>query len=916
MPNINHLLQNLFSDKPAELGQTYVESAVNDTRYSVVDNFDFQTVASQLPKEAPDWLIRDNTLGPYEKEVLNEILLSDEMLFAYRGGAGSGKSSLANALRKRGEILSHSCIEPNGSNWASKTGVSTFFAVSNFQSTNEFSADAMMPGENQIEQTDKFFLWAADLMLDAFVNQLCNKDENLTKVLAYFVDENDNIHDYIDRVKGRIKAKSGSSYYNLNDFRGRWRKACKGLTGREQFNVILYLTCSISRRIRTLNLKHRNLQSSKNDNIVLCLDNTDRIRHDLLSSFLTHLQALAEQPQYNNSGLKILFFVRLSTSRDIMGALPNLSVNQFRSPDPQDIVIPKIIGFLYNETLVADIYPNDVVFSAKTRLLEFIIRINDPFDKIYDLIFSISGTNIRIFYKQIIKLIGSPKFVPRFNTEIEFQAYLPRVSGFVSDISFLRMSLKVSGAIQSVLANVQEVSNGNIEALINEAASDSISSLHTLISSQENSGFKDSSTSQKGNLFEENMFDELFDSTLERVIAKVEAIKFEDDLPKYKSVRKFIVGINDQCRKMCADMDMPDSYDPNFVSNFIRLVCANLLRVSKEKSTGNTLIFRRAKLRYLMPKISISSGGKSNFPSAKQTRYSLTKTLLGDVSDHVPGDVLPVNLFSANEIVYEPIPLKMVYMLGCASRLEEVGEHVPAINKLRLESAIKGQGHTKEKFNEAVAATASKDNRLIYSSILNNLAIANNLADTIPNEAIVNLSWSGRRYYELLTQNFHYIQWCLLHIPDLIKEVEEIDVHKLSGGVLDAIPEFGSIHYEGLADLDSTSSMFAFWALLDHISQRRRSIRFQIHFPDVDSDIGKEIVFAHSYPEVDILMRTAPDLYGVLQYLKRSRSETSNVAENIQANLLSRAKEICSWAEAESGNRVTSWDESLALMVH
>ena len=111
MRKLENLLEELFSERPAVLGKTYVESAVSDKRYSVAHSADFTQHNVSIPSNAPSWIMDDQILGPYEQEIFADILSNSDPLFAVRGGSGSGKSTIASALHNRAHSLSSTVID-------------------------------------------------------------------------------------------------------------------------------------------------------------------------------------------------------------------------------------------------------------------------------------------------------------------------------------------------------------------------------------------------------------------------------------------------------------------------------------------------------------------------------------------------------------------------------------------------------------------------------------------------------------------------------------------------------------------------------------------------------------------------------------------------------------------------------------
>ncbi len=931
--NLQDLLQNLFSDKPATLGKTYIESSSNDARYSIEDSSQFVVHRATLPPDCPDWVRRDTKFGPYEKEILAELLSSPEPLFAFRGGSGSGKSSLVSAIKDRTNILCNT-RRSSEKKWSEKSDIGTFFTVLNFQSTNRLSIDRM----HVVKYTDKLlqelFTWARDLLLSSIFDDILRTDAQRRNALEQFCVESFNLHGYIEDSKETLKdALPNLPNHKSNTVKSVWKESTAALNADEQINTLVYFAASVARQLRQ-NQNLRDIDTAADThNVVLCLDNTDRVRPDLLSSFIVHLEGLFQQDQYASSGLKIVFFVRLSTSQDVMGALPDLRVRQFASPDAMDIILPKIVGFLYNEGEVMEAYPNNVVLEAKGKLLEFIIRVNDPYDKLLDLMFAIAGTNIRLFYQQLVKLLLDTGFKARISSETEFHTYLPHVDDFITDITFLRMSQKASSSLDYHVSQIDEVTDDEIPTFAHTIAKDVSDSLETLLSSQDQSSISlrghvysneglanvlirraEKASQDRRKLYSDPIFGRLMKSSMLKVAQRVEAIRFHGNASKARQIRSFVRELVSNVSNMARTQGGFGKYPAQFIETYIRIYGNYLLEMSKNTSVDEMLVFHRSRLHYLLPLLRSSDSRVRYFPPALQTRYSLTQILLGEKTSATKTGALPINLFSLTKSDYSPIPLKLIYALGCHATLTKVGERVSELRKSDLVSYITGQGHSKAACSEAIRTIASDENRLIYSTVMNNLKISKGKLLEIPDESVVNLSWSGLRYYEQLTENFHYIQWCLMHNDALIQKVMGGVGFSTGEGLLDDVAEYGRVPRATVSQDVDGESIGNFYRLLDFISERRRRIPFDLIVADAVTPEGREIVFRHRFPETDMFMKIAPDLAGVLRFQSSRSDRKGIVAQKALHVLKQRVREIADWGDEQFSQRVLEWDESLALV--
>ncbi len=933
MQDLMPLFTTLFPTSPAVLRTSYVESAINDIRYSIGSESKFQSHFITQPLTSKDWLKDDMVLGPYEKSLIYEILDETLPIVAFRSGSGSGKSTIVNAIRERTQEICN-FKKPDNDSWAQQTGLRTFFAVVSLQKSSKYSYKKSIGKRPSKKLLNNFYLWMAESIVKEFYKNISLNLKN-ERVLQHFLNDNQTENGeclhfrqlYANHTSGFVShTKAQDRNTTLTLLRTKF-------SGRDAFTVALGILASSARQVRARE------SSAENDNFVLCLDNTDLLKPELLRHLLEELKSELEEDELKASGLKIVVFMRLTTSRDAIGALNNAQFKPLSSPDPLDVVIPKMLSFLFHSEEYENEFNSDTILQARARIVEFLVRLNDPIDRFDELLSAISGTNIRNYFVQLQKLLASDHFLPRFRNSVEFERFIPNIAEFAVDIIILRFFQKLSIAIDRSIGSIEheEIDDRKLRLFCRAVAKDFVRSIASfaLASEQGEIQIRErhlqsqallegtverlSTGKHADNIFANPIFSRVLHSALESIDWKIHQLNFKNG-NKPKSMESFFrLIVRSSKTEVDRQISNADRSKKEMVSQLVNCYISEL-RSYASREPGNEVVARpyyypvRSRVRDIISK---ATKLNPNFlPNHRMTRFGIAQIILGKSAVHDESDFLPINIFSTNTTEYQPICLLILYYLGCGMRLHWKGEFVHSIRLGEIEKFCLDLGFTEDEFFEAISLLSSIDNRLIYSTVTDYEVLSYGGRKKLARNSVVYLSWAGWRYYDRLTENAHYLQWCAFRMRSLVVRVGAEQKRLGSGGVFDHLPELGVVPPGTQPGVAFPLLIDAFIDILLHMIEKRKMYPLDFNFSQVSDDDARRMIFINRFPEIDIFLKVAPDLVAVLNATAKGLISSGIEATIFQVvEKITRLVEIeCAWASEEFGNRVKEWDEHMAAI--
>jgi hypothetical protein len=298
-----------------------------------------------------------------------------------------------------------------------------------------------------------------------------------------------------------------------------------------------------------------------------------------------------------------------------------------------------------------------------------------------------------------------------------------------------------------------------------------------------------------------------------------------------------------------------------------------------------------------------------DLPQRLQNRYSVTRIVLTEPALDRSADYAPVNVFTIDHETYSPLLLEVLSAMAFRSEVKRLGLVAEELNIPKIAVMLRASGYGDPQILEGLALAFRHDNRLMYSTVADHHKITSEGLDGYRLKDSVFLSWAGFRYANELVRNTSYIQWGLLRVPKLLVECSIPDHELHSVGVIDADE---TSEGENLFNQDDrlAPAMKNLVKLVGWTSDWRlaRPLRF---FPGENGEKPELIEYygMHKLPEVNILMRTAGDISGILHYRSSGgfgRAKSEELWE-VRRELLALVTRVLDSARDVVGHNLPTW---------
>lgn len=917
-----NLLEQIFDWAPAELGNNYIESILSDVRYIITNDESFESAQVNEPNFCPDWLTKDDHLGPYEKSLLLQILSSKNVINPFRGGSGSGKSSLVSAIYKRCGQL---CEEAD---WPSKYGLNSFMALITFQSATEYSVDNKIEAKEMSSVEDRFW---RDISTD-LISHICTKLIRINESSRIFtrIDPNNTtptilkFYDYLDSSKTPINRMDGPSLYRFID---KFTAEISN-SNEDRFEVCIHIFHYIAEKIKEID---------KSYNFILLFDDTDRVNTKILEKFYNYLNAISNRLIGANSALKIVTFMRLSTVHDTIAALNHTNFGAIATPDPYAVLIARILGFLLSDEIYI-FNDNKDITDAKYGLVELLIRLVDPNDRLFELLISVSGSNLRSLMIQSKKIVSSESFVSRINSQEKFEESLNSILfRYAEDllINILEKNLlefknhvenyeKLDVKLVRVLAKKVEESWFNI--VFSHAYNDYDAKtfrftprkrtenrlMRTYCAESDDISLLLGSSPLFFRLYS-GIFVDLDATIKSKVSQKAKRLFIDKISTRILSLARMRVKSTPPLR----DQFIMELYFALVKTLSKSLKTYTQLKRNKPKfvDTGGDM-YRRG-LSKSGANIYIFSPGKRHFSRPLISRYQASKILLNEGIVSPFGEFRPINVFSTGDNTFKPTALDILYVLGMQNVLRQEGQNGLNLTVVTIHNYLQQLGYSDVEIVTAFQQLTSVDNRLIYSTVADFDQIEKN-SDLykIWNNSVY-LSLTGSRYFGLLFGNLTYIQWALSKVSKSLDLSIERTENGPEGGI-DLLPLQFSDRYD-LASGGLLRSLQDTSLVLVEAARRRINSAQELFWDDLGIS-SQKVWLRHKYPEVDIFFRISENLSQLVMYQSgisiHSTRDTDRIVELAKFISSSASEIIIELNEKNSGEQFTSWESQYSEIQH
>jgi hypothetical protein len=739
-PHRKDILTQVFSTRPAKLEDSYIRSYAFEHRYALTSGGKLLREPVFLNKRIPSWLRRLPSLGDYEKYFLNDILHAPGPILAYRGGTGSGKSSLVGAIVSATGRFSAS------QGWDRALNCNNFTATIDLQAAESYGIgiDAKLDGEHSDPRTESYAeeklfqllsVKATDTLFD-----LCH-EINLMN-LFQLMQENPLFSrqaPYRELIVKMIPHADESAALFSRSFSSMLEK----MEARDKFFAIFHIFLFLGHLHKTDVTRGKHEKS-----MVLFIDNSDKLHHVLLTKLVNYLKEICGSASRFNSGLRIALFLRLSTSKDLIGALPEADYRYHSSPDPTEIILHKSLDFLLGVNSRITVPSSQSLTRAKFAVLELLIELLDPsirdFSESLD---ALGGTNIRNAFTRVVAWCSSAKLEISNGSNSDLSVTIKRLANLIL-MTELRTIVKRFNVF--LCQEIVKINRGAANPSSRQISLRLERILHGYIKESAQGGEDINSRMKKFLLDRITEDSDLIEELVKQALSHV---NLYSGVPS--NIAAALAGLSEQSRTEfksqlsgCIDKIVPNEEDTSKFNAFTsqkNLILGYLVAVSD-------LLADVPQNRSPVVKLPLPER------AGRQNRFQRT-VLLYDVDDEGDGPLSPVNLVSLDNTTISTSCLRVIYYL-CE---QQESEYSPKVGVMydELKAKLQMFGYTVDDVRNTMRKLTALSTRLIYSRVADHHYFSGNEWEGLYSQKPMYVSWAGYKYFESLLTNPSFVQWML-----------------------------------------------------------------------------------------------------------------------------------------------------------
>lgn len=461
MTKIKLELDDVFSGESSGSLLAYIPSQLYEKRISSHPNIGAgfsSSIVKYWKKETQ--AISEIDQYPYEKKIMDELFRGKNLVYPFRSGTGSGKSSLVKFLAERVKDF----YKPHQQDY-----IKSPVLVCDLQEPKKFSCDNEdITNETFNNYIDAFFKYLA-LKLEESIEQYLhhNKTSFIADLYAVIYSEDYQGNSDLSYFKTFIVEIRGSHNLPIANLENQYLQFKAKISGKDQISFLLSYLQAINLYRKRLNYQ----SSSQFVPIILIVDNTDKVHYKILSQLFQFMSTHQSSKFSQDSFLKVVLFARLSTSQDTINSLANVKWRPFEAPDVVRILIERCIRYLiYNEHDFSDQDENII----RSKILMFLLYLTHPKYRLAETIRAVVGTNIRNGMKFSRDYVEG-KYLPfaqldsvKLNTKSRLSSSLDYYTELQFSIYFQRFASIFSTEItksNSIRKNVDNVFAANKELM-------------------------------------------------------------------------------------------------------------------------------------------------------------------------------------------------------------------------------------------------------------------------------------------------------------------------------------------------------------------------------------------------------------------------------------------------------------------
>jgi hypothetical protein len=401
------VLKEILSDIPTTSYHDFVVSTQFERRQSISQEDRLHSTITDHTV-LPGWLEPAIPLGPYERQTLKRFLVAPSNLVLFRSGTGSGKSSLLNYLAYYCGLKS---ITANFYH-EHKFLIRSFFSVIDLDGIDKIYSEELDRTKNkELCHGRKIGLFdvIADNVRSSLLASIAGTDtakyDFLGGKFRELFHRKGPFITCVFNATETLKIKLGASWEKCTNI-----ELCNSIIeimdgeigSRLRLFVWLSAWCQIS-------YKSKNMTPSFP--IVIAFDNVDQLAGYLQQDLSMVLQQFFTDQYCRESGITVVFMMRLSSARDSIASLPEpLLMTAHEPPSAIDLITLRLTLFLLGPEKIPTFRRLDdqSKIHLYARVFSFFGHLIDINGDMRKLLNGLAVTNLRIAFRQARKWISSP----------------------------------------------------------------------------------------------------------------------------------------------------------------------------------------------------------------------------------------------------------------------------------------------------------------------------------------------------------------------------------------------------------------------------------------------------------------------------------------------------------------------------
>lgn len=375
-------LREIFTHRHAGDKNTYIPSKLFEKRVASHprkgDGFSTNVVKFWKKKYKG---MRELDKYPYEKRVLHEIFTGTDLIYAYRSGTGSGKSSLVRFLA--------SFVKRIYVPQEFETIVSPMM-VCDLQNPKKFSCGNRDINDETFETyAAEFYELIARKLEQSIASTLHKNSRSFITSLYHLVYSDEyQLNDDLIEFQCFIEEIGGGGHLTLPILKRQFIQYKNTKTGKE---IVDFLFSYLQAKNMYRKENYRSIDTLFTP-ITIIFDNTDKVHYKLLSRIFEYFDTIQSLDYSQHANVKIVLFARLSTSEDTINSLGDIDWRSFQAPDVIKIITERCILYLLNNK---HNYNDSDENAVRSKVLMLLIYLTHPYYRLDETIRAVSGTNIR-----------------------------------------------------------------------------------------------------------------------------------------------------------------------------------------------------------------------------------------------------------------------------------------------------------------------------------------------------------------------------------------------------------------------------------------------------------------------------------------------------------------------------------------